>query len=285
MNPSFHARCIWTELFLLFFQPHQRSSTPACTVSRPFVNQSSCEDSGITHPTTYGRIPMNSIIAFYRSSIGKKVMMSLTGLFLIVFLVEHLVGNLLLYAFDNGRMFEAYGAFLVSNPVIRTVEFLLFGSLLFHAIVGTILWFRNRQSRPDSYETYRLEDNTPWASRHTIITGSVVFIFLVIHLKTFFVPSRFSAEPVSGYHLIVQAFANPWYDGFYLVALLILGYHLHHGFQSAFQTLGLRNKKYTPFLDAVAFLVWFVIPFAFATIPVVFNFFHPETSAVLMGAH
>jgi succinate dehydrogenase / fumarate reductase cytochrome b subunit len=228
---------------------------------------------------------MNSLLAFYRSSIGKKVLMSLTGLFLIIFLVEHLIGNLLLYANDNGHMFEAYGEFLVSNPVIRTIEFVLFGAMIFHALVGAILWWTNKQKRPEKYEEYRLKDNSPWASRNTIITGSVVFIFLVIHLKTFFVASRFATEKVSSYHLILAAFANPWYDAFYLVALLLLGYHLRHGFQSAFQTLGLRNQKYTPFLDGLAFIVWFLIPLAFASIPVYFYFFQPATSAALMGVH
>jgi len=228
---------------------------------------------------------MNSILAFYNSSIGKKVLMSLTGLFLILFLVEHLVGNLLLYANDNGHMYEAYGEFLVSNPVIRTIEIVLFASVLVHALLAVLLWYRNKQTRPEKYERYRLKDNTPLASRTTIITGSVIFIFLVIHLDSFFLPTRFSAVKLSSYHLILMRFANPWYALFYLVALLVLGYHLRHGFQSAFQTLGLRNKTYTPFLDGLAFIVWFLIPLAFATIPVYFYFFHQATSAVLMGVH
>ncbi len=228
---------------------------------------------------------MNSILAFYNSSIGKKIMMSLTGLFLIIFLVEHLVGNLLLYANDGGHMFEAYGAFLVSNPVIRTIEIVLFAAVLVHALLAVILWYRNRQTRPDKYELYRLKDNTPLASRTTIITGSVIFIFLVIHLDSFFLPTRFGAEKVSSYELILMKFANPWYDLFYVVALLLLGYHLKHGFQSAFQTLGLRNRKYTPLIDGLAFIVWFLIPLAFATIPVYFYFFQQATSAVLMGVH
>jgi succinate dehydrogenase / fumarate reductase cytochrome b subunit len=222
---------------------------------------------------------------FYRSSIGKKVVMSLTGFFLIVFLVEHLIGNLLLYANDNGHMFEAYGEFLVSNPVIRTIEIVLFASMVGHALIGVILWWTNKRTRPEKYEQYRLKDNSPWASRNTIITGSIVFIFLVVHLRTFFVATRFAAEPVSSYHLILAAFADPWYDAFYLVALLLLGYHLRHGFQSAFQTLGLRNTKYTPFLDALAFIVWFLIPLAFASIPVYFYFFQQASSAALMGVH
>jgi succinate dehydrogenase / fumarate reductase cytochrome b subunit len=228
---------------------------------------------------------MNSILAFYSSSIGKKVVMSLSGLFLIIFLIEHLIGNLLLYANDNGHMYEAYGEFLVSNPLIRFIEIFLFLGMIGHAFLGTILWWRNRQARPEKYDTYRLQDNSPLASRTTIISGSVIFIFLVVHLRTFFVPARFAAEKVSTYHLILQAFANPWYDLFYLVALLLLGYHLRHGFQSAFQTLGLRGKKYTPFLDALAFIVWFLIPLGFATIPVFFYFFYPAASAALTGGN
>jgi succinate dehydrogenase / fumarate reductase cytochrome b subunit len=84
---------------------------------------------------------------------------------------------------------------------------------------------------------------------------------------------------------VTQAFSNPWYDAFYLVALLVLGYHLRHGFQSAFQTLGLRNKTYAPFLDMLAFIFWFLIPLGYALIPVYFFFYHQAVSTVIMGVH
>jgi succinate dehydrogenase / fumarate reductase, cytochrome b subunit len=228
---------------------------------------------------------MNSVIAFYNSSIGKKVLMSLTGLFLITFLIEHLIGNLLLFAHDNGTMYEAYGNFLVSNPVIRFIEIFLFLGMIGHAILGIILWIKNRMTRPVQYKFFRLKDNSPLASRTTIWTGTVIGIFLFIHLKSFFIPSRFAAGKVSSYELVLKAFTNPWYDCFYLIALLVLGYHLRHGFQSAFQTLGLRNKTYTPFLEMVAFVVWFLIPLGFAIIPVYFFFYQQSISTVIMGAH
>jgi succinate dehydrogenase / fumarate reductase cytochrome b subunit len=228
---------------------------------------------------------MNNIFAFYYSSIGKKVLMSLTGLFLMVFLTEHLVGNLLLFANDQGKIYEAYGDFLVSNPVIRFIEIFLFLGVIGHAILGVILWFKNRMTRPVKYKSFRLKDNATLASRTTIITGSMIGVFLYIHLKTFFIPSRFSAEKVSTYELVVKAFSNPWYDAFYLVALFLLGYHLRHGFQSAFQTLGLRNKTYTSFLDLLAFIVWCLIPLGFAAIPIYFFFFHQAASTVIMGVH
>jgi len=228
---------------------------------------------------------MNSILAFYHSSIGKKVLMSLTGLFLITFLVEHLIGNLLLFANDSGKIYEAYGEFLVSNPVIRFIEIFLFLGMAGHAILGVILWIKNRMTRPVKYKFFRLKDNATLASRTTIWTGSVIGIFLYIHLKSFFIPSRFAPVKISNYELVMQAFSNPWYDAFYVVALFVLGYHLRHGFQSAFQTLGLRNKTYTPLLDMLAFVVWFLIPLGYATIPVYFYFYQQAVSTVIMGVH
>jgi succinate dehydrogenase / fumarate reductase, cytochrome b subunit len=228
---------------------------------------------------------MNNVFTFCYSSIGKKVLMSLTGLFLILFLTEHLVGNLLLFANDHGEMYEAYGEFLVSNPVIRFIEIFLFLGIIGHAILGIILWIKNRKTRSVKYKYFLLKDNSPLASRTTLITGIVIGMFLYIHLKTFFLPPRFSVGKVSTYELVVQAFSNPWYYAFYLVALFVLGYHLRHGFQSAFQTLGLRNKTHTPFLNLLAFIVWCLMPLGFSAIPIYFYFCHQAVSTVIMRVH
>ncbi len=228
---------------------------------------------------------MNSILAFYNSSVGKKVLMSLTGLFLVTFLIEHLLGNLLLYANDEGAMYEAYGEFLVSNPVIRTIEIFLFAAFIFHALIGVLLWFINRRTRPEKYEVYRLKDNSPLASRTTIISGLTIGVFLYIHLSSFFYPLRFSDQHLSSYELVLTKFADPIYVGFYLFALLLLGYHLRHGFQSAFQTLGWRSSRYIGVLDGFAFIIWFIVPLLYATIPVYFYFFAPVSTTVLMGGN
>lgn len=227
---------------------------------------------------------MKKSMTFFFSSLGKKVLMSLTGLFLVVFLVEHLVGNLLLFANDHGARYEEYSAFLVSNPIIRFIEIFLFLAIIGHAILAAFLKIKNRMTRPVKYKSFRLKDNTPLASRTTLWTGSVIFIFLVIHLRSFFIPSRFGAEKISAYELVVQVFANPLYDLFYLVALLLLGYHLRHGFQSAFQSLGLRNTKYAPIIDTVGFIVWFLIPLGFATIPIYF-YYQQAVSGAILGVH
>ncbi|MBN1398811.1 MAG: succinate dehydrogenase cytochrome b subunit [Bacteroidetes bacterium] len=225
---------------------------------------------------------MNKALDFYYSSIGKKVLMSVTGLFLIVFLTEHLIGNLLLFAGDEGKMYEAYGDFLVSNPVIRFIELFMFLGIFVHIIIGVILWFKNRKTRSVKYKLFRLKDNATLASRTTIISGLVIGIFLYIHLTTFFFPLRYSDEKSGAYELVVNAFSDFWYVIFYLAALFVIAYHLHHGFQSAFQTLGLRNKKYAPVLDIIAFFVWCLIPLGFAAIPIYFFFFHGSGATVIM---
>jgi len=222
---------------------------------------------------------------FYSSSIGKKVVMSLTGLFLCLFLIEHVVGNFLLFLNDNGAAYDMYTEIMSHNIVIRAIEVFLFGGLVLHALSGLIVWLKNRRSRPNDYEVYRLKDNTPLEGRITMLTGSIIFLFLVIHLNTFFVPTRFGSEKVSPYTMVAQAFSNPWYGGFYVIALIFLAYHLRHGFQSAFQTLGLKNTKYSTLLDWVAVIFWLLIPLGFASMPVYFYFFHPAgPTAVVLGA-
>ena len=216
---------------------------------------------------------MNSIYSFLRSSIGKKILMSLTGLFLCTFLAEHLAGNLLLFLDDGGEMYEKYSELLVSNPIIRTIEIVLFASLVGHAVSGVIVWLENRRARPEKYKEYRLSDTTELASRMTMLSGSVLFFFLVVHLGSFFWPLRITGDEHSAYVLVQQKFSNPWFSAFYVLAIVLMAYHLRHGFQSAFQTLGLRGKGYDRILNAIAFIFWFVIPLGFASIPVYFYFF------------
>lgn len=213
---------------------------------------------------------MKKAISFYQSSVGKKVVMSLAGLFLCSFLVVHLSGNLSLFRNDGGEAFNHYSEFMATNPVIRTTEILLLAGFVIHIFIGTVLWFKNRAARPEKYSSYKLSDNVPLPSRIVMLSGSIVLLFLVVHLKTFFYPSRILHTPESMYQLVVGAFSNPLYDLFYLVSLALLGYHLKHAFQSAFQTLGLRNGRYATLLDAIAVIFWLFIPLAFAAMPIYF---------------
>jgi succinate dehydrogenase / fumarate reductase cytochrome b subunit len=209
-------------------------------------------------------------------------MVGITGLFLILFLVEHLAGNLLLLRNDGGALYDAYGKFMVANPLVRLIEIVLAAGIIVHMHLGLTLWLKNRFARPVRYKYFRLKDNTTIASRTTIWSGSIIFIFLVVHLRSFFIPTRFAAEKISSYELVRLAFSNPWYDAFYVAALIVLGYHLRHGFQSAMQTFGLREKTYASLLDACGFLVWFLIPLGFSIIPIYF-FFSQQISVA--GVH
>jgi succinate dehydrogenase / fumarate reductase cytochrome b subunit len=198
--------------------------------------------------------------------------MALTGIFLCSFLVVHLMGNFLLFKNDGGAAFDQYSEFMSTNGVIRTIEIGLFAAMMAHALFGIMLWQSNRKVRPTSYSVNGLASTSDLSSRITLVTGSVIFIFLVIHLRTFFVPARFGDSDLSMYELVRVSLANPLYSLFYLIALVLLGYHLRHGFQSAFQTFGIRGKKYEPLIKAVGFIFWFIIPAGFASMPLYFLF-------------
>jgi succinate dehydrogenase / fumarate reductase cytochrome b subunit len=216
---------------------------------------------------------MNKLSNFYSSSVGKKFIVGFTGLFLCSFLVVHLMGNLLLFRPDEGMAFDKYADFMASNPIIRTLEIILFVGFFIHIFIATLLWFRNRLARPQTYAVNRPEGYSSFSSRMAFVTGSCVFIFLMVHLNSFWITSRFHAEEYpSMYELVHSKFSSATYCGFYVLAMILLGYHLKHGFQSAFQTFGLREKKYTPLIEAVGAIFWLLIPIGFASMPIFFLF-------------
>jgi succinate dehydrogenase / fumarate reductase cytochrome b subunit len=211
-----------------------------------------------------------SLKMFY-STVGRKLVMALTGLFLCTFLIEHLYGNLLLYKMDGGTAFNEYGEFLVGNIIIRTIEYGLFAG-----------FSRPYPRRPDAYpgepegKTCSLcrkqaVGNSTWYSRNMGLTGAVIFVFLVIHLKTFFVPYRFGEPSHSMALAVVQAFESAAYSALYIVSMVLLGAHLNHGFQSAFQTLGWNNRKYAMPLKYAGTAFSLLIMVGFATFPLFFT--------------
>lgn len=198
--------------------------------------------------------------------------MSITGLFLISFLIVHLSGNLLLFKADGGAAFNAYAKFMSTNPIIGAMEYILAAGFLFHIVDGIALTIQNRKARPVKYAVQKSSPDTNWASRNMGITGSVILIFLVIHLKNFFVEHRFLGNETPMYDLVAEAFSNPLYAGFYVVAMVLLGLHLAHGFSSAFQTLGLRHKSYFWLIRFVGIIFSIVVPAGFASMPIYFFF-------------
>ena len=218
---------------------------------------------------------MNAVISFYKSSIGKKLLVGLTGLLLCSYLVIHLIGNLLMFRSDHGAAFDAYADILPNILIVRIIEILLFAVFLFHIFTGTVLWFLNRSARPVKYDVDRRAENSALTSRTMLFSGSIVFIFLVVHMQNFWYTSRFEAGVgFSMYAVVSSTFSDPIYAVLYLVAMFLLGFHLRHGFQSAFQTFGLRNRKYTAFLDWVGAIFWLLIPLGFASMPLYFLLIH-----------
>ena len=217
---------------------------------------------------------MNRITTFYTSSVGRKLLMALTGFFLCSFLVVHVYVNLFLFKGDQGGTFDAYSEFLATYPLIRPLEILLFLGFFAHMIIGVWLWLSNRGARPSGYATTGLSTTSTLSSRVMFWTGMFVLGFLVIHINSFFIRSRFIEPTTPMYQIVRDVFSNPWYDAFYVVALVFLGYHLLHGFQSAFQTFGIRSRRYELLITIVGIIFWLLIPACFAAMPLYFLWAH-----------
>lgn len=214
------------------------------------------------------------------STIGRKLIMSLTGIFLIAFLLEHLIGNLLLLKLDEGTAFNEYAHFMKGNIFIRIGEVVLFGGFLFHIIDGILLMRRNKKSRNIGYTSNKSKVYN-WASKYMGPFGIVLLVFLIIHLNNFFKYKYWPGENIANMpgsdiqnmaNLVYEAFANPLEVAFYVFAMAIVAFHLWHGFESAFQTLGLNNKKYTPFIKVVGRSFAILVPLGFALIPLIIFF-------------
>lgn len=247
------------------------------------------------------------------SSIGKKVLMSLTGLFLCTFLIVHLIGNFQLFKSDGGYAFNTYAVFMTSNPLIKTVSYVLYFLILFHAVWGIYLEFQNRKARPSRYAV--VKSSAPWASRNMATLGLVLFVYIAVHMANFWYEYKFGHVPykqyvenmltnevenqqeltaedskmikakkvevIQGvqkivvvkdlYKEVAAGFKNPLISIFYVIAMIALGLHLTHGFQSAFQTLGINHPKYAGFIKNTGILIFgILIPLAFAAMPIFF---------------
>lgn len=216
---------------------------------------------------------MNSSFVRF-SSIGKKVWMSLLGLFLMVFLIIHLGINLTLLRDDGGEWFRAASHFMGTNYIIKILEIVLFAGFLGHIILSGIIQLRNWMARPVRYEVQPKTD-TPFMSKYMIYTGIIVLIFLVIHLMDFYIskyglasaPMLAPGEP-DFYTMAQVLFTKPLYSAIYIILMIVLGFHLYHAFESAFQTLGMRHKKYYSSVRIFGILYSIIIPLGFIIIPV-----------------
>jgi succinate dehydrogenase / fumarate reductase cytochrome b subunit len=237
--------------------------------------------------------------------------MALTGLFLCTFLIVHLGGNLLLFNNDDGYDFNLYANFLTHFPPIEVIAYLLYISILVHALYALILTIKNRKARPIGYAAVN-KSPASWSSKNMGLLGAILFLFLVIHMSDFWYSYKFGHKmtykeyrtdlatgkttsvnytPVTPdfeksvstenniqiirvkdlHARVASSFSRLWYVIFYVIAMFAVSFHLLHGFQSAFRTLGWVHRKYTPIVYAIG--AWFfavIMPIGFAAMPIVY---------------
>lgn len=215
---------------------------------------------------------MATAISIFSNSIGRKLVMSLTGLFLILFLVIHLAGNLQLLTGDQDA-FNAYTHTMVNSPIIKVASYITYLSVILHVIYAIVLGRLNKQARPQDYAYNKPSENSSWSSRSMFLLGSIILIFIVLHMGNFWFKYKFGEIAMAGeykdmYTVVATSFAQWWYVLIYVLAMFGLGYHLVHGFQSAFQTLGLNHGAYTPAIQKVGFGFAVIVPALFAFIPI-----------------
>lgn len=220
---------------------------------------------------------MNWFSAFLKSSIGRKVVMGLTGIFLIVFLVVHCGVNACIFVNDNGETFNKAAHFMGSNFFIRVAEIGLFAGILLHIVQGLLLWADKSKRRPVGYNKTAGSVTSTWYSRSMGLLGTLILLFLILHLKHFWVPSRITGlgelmyeqeKVLNLYGEMKRVFSELWVVVVYVLGVISLGYHLMHGFQSAFQSLGWNHPKYTPLIKSLGFGFSILVPLIFAAMPV-----------------
>ena len=275
--------------------------------------------------------------ALLKSSLAKKYWMALTGLFLCLFLVGHLAGNLQLI-FADALQFNEYALFMTTNPAVKVLSYVTYFSIIFHSIDGILLAVQNRKARPVRYQFEKQQANTRFASRNMAVLGTLLLVFIVTHMVNFWAPMHFDknmplqtisvdgpmpgmkseyyitngigaakflpvqqvdgqnlvkegstfylvkpvrvkfAEGYKDLHKITVAFFKDEHYGLvftllYVLSMGVLGFHLHHGFASAFQSLGFNNRKYDILLKNFGSAFSILVPLTFAIIPVYIHFF------------
>jgi succinate dehydrogenase / fumarate reductase cytochrome b subunit len=214
--------------------------------------------------------------SFFSSSVGSKYLVAFTGLSLVGFLVVHLIGNLMAYA--SPEAFNHYSDRLIKNPLVIPAELGLLALFLLHAYKAARVFFGARDARPVGYAKQEWAGHTSrksWASSTMIASGIFLLLFVPFHIKTFkFGPHYESAEPGVRdlYTLVVEVFSSPGYVVFYLVSMVIVGFHLWHGVASAFQSLGIDRSGWAPTLRRIGWTVAIVLGLGFFTFPLYFFF-------------
>lgn len=213
-------------------------------------------------------------------TLSRKNLMALTGFFLCLFLVIHLFGNLqLLLPADVARwQFNFYSKLLSENIFIELISYVLFASILAHAIYALLITIQNRRSNGKRYEYDHRGVSSKWYSRKMGLLGTIILFFLIIHLRDFWYQLQFGRIPLDQggrkdlYTLVVTVYHQGWYVLIYVLCMVALGYHLLHGFFSAARTLGLHNPRYVNRIRVVGWISSVGVSAGFALIPVYVHF-------------
>tara|TARA_B100000579_G_scaffold8326_1_gene6309 strand:+ start:65 stop:712 length:648 start_codon:yes stop_codon:yes gene_type:complete len=203
------------------------------------------------------------------SSIFRKLIMAITGLFLISFLFIHLVINLFTLA-PTKDLFNDAAHFMATNPVIFAMQYILALGFIIHIIMGIKLTIQNKMARSQNYAYNNMSSNTDFSSRSMIISGGLIIVFLILHLRDYFYQMKFVGLPegTTDYDLVVTLFSNPFYTAVYVFSFIVLGFHLNHGFKSAFQSVGANHNKYNPVIKTISTVYSIMIALGFSTIAI-----------------
>ena len=217
---------------------------------------------------------------FFTSSIGRKFAMALSALFLIVFLLQHLLINMT--STFSEEMFNQLSHFMGTNPLVQFLlqPVLMFG-VVFHFMMGFVLEIKNKNAREEKYAVYKGSSNANWMSRNMIWSGLFILFFLGFHFYDFWIPEmnykyvQFKpADPDRYYEEVVHMFENPVRVGIYVLSFVFLTLHLLHGFQSSFQSIGARHSKYSPLIIKLGKIYAIAVPAGFIFIAI-FHYLNP----------
>jgi succinate dehydrogenase / fumarate reductase, cytochrome b subunit len=222
---------------------------------------------------------------FFTSAVGRKIVMALTGLFLISFLIVHVGLNSTIFydlSFfnpnDNGSMFNRAAHFMGASLVIRIMEIGLFAGIILHIVQGYMVEIKNRKMRGRGYKVDLGNRGSKWYSRSMALLGTLIFLFLIMHVAHFWVPSRIThdMEPVTYgftethnvFLRMYEVFQQPVIVILYLIGVASLAFHLFHGFHSAFRSMGVHNKKYLAMLKSLGYGFTILVSILFALMPI-----------------
>ena len=215
----------------------------------------------------------------FKSSIGRKIAMALSGIFLIVFLTQHFLINITSVFSED--IFNMLSHFMGNNPLVQFVlQPVLIAGVLFHFVMGFVLEWQNRKARPVTYAMYNGSKNSMFVSRNMIISGIVILSFLVLHFYDFWVPEMdykyiqsLPEDPNRYYEELIHKFENPVRVGLYCLSFIFLALHLVHGLSSSTQSLG-TNNKYATTIEKISFAFGIAIPLGFCFIALYHFFIH-----------